>query len=219
MSDSEEVKRETVAESAKTPIPEFTAPVAEPAVKHEDFPEGRASGADDTLGLGAVLANILLHQAGGVRSTLASTKVVSPVKRETVAESAKTPIPEFTAPVAEPAVKQLKWPEEAHGHRPALPAPRTQQCQTRKTERQERPSPEATKVVSPVKRETVAESAKTPIPEFTAPVAEPALGLGAVLANILLHQAGGVRSTLASHVTKLVGLGADALPPRKRPRS
>ncbi|KAJ5231204.1 hypothetical protein N7489_011912 [Penicillium chrysogenum] len=33
------VKRETVAESAKTPIPEFTAPVAEPAVKHEDFPE------------------------------------------------------------------------------------------------------------------------------------------------------------------------------------
>jgi ABC-type multidrug transport system fused ATPase/permease subunit len=34
-------------------------------------------------------------------------------------------------------------------------------------------SPEATKVVSPIKRETVAESAKTPIPEFTAPVVEP----------------------------------------------
>lgn len=34
------IKRETVVESAKAePIAEFTAPVVEPAVKHEDFPE------------------------------------------------------------------------------------------------------------------------------------------------------------------------------------
>lgn len=34
------IKRETVVESAKTePIADFTAPIAEPAIKHEDFPE------------------------------------------------------------------------------------------------------------------------------------------------------------------------------------
>jgi hypothetical protein len=38
----------TVAESAKTPIPEFTAPVAEPAVKHEDFPEAPKAGIIET---------------------------------------------------------------------------------------------------------------------------------------------------------------------------
>lgn len=37
------------------------------------------------------------------------------------------------------------------------------------------------------------------------------LGLRAVLADILLHQAGGVRGTLASHVPELVGLGVDDL--------
>lgn len=41
--------------------------------------------------------------------------------------------------------------------------------------------------------------------------ADVTLSLGAVLANILLHQAGGVRGTLASHIPKLVGLGVDDL--------
>lgn len=37
------------------------------------------------------------------------------------------------------------------------------------------------------------------------------LGLGAVLADILLHQAGGLRSALTSQITELVGLGVDDL--------
>lgn len=49
---------------------------------------------------------------GSRRSASPETKVVSPIKHETIVESAKTePIADFTAPIAEPAVKHEDFPE------------------------------------------------------------------------------------------------------------
>lgn len=56
---------------------------------------------------------------------------------------------------------------------------------------------------------TLDRARKLGLPGGRASVGDVTLSLRAVLTDILLHQVGGVRGTLASHVSKLVGLGVD----------